>query len=101
MYPKHDYILIELDETSNESTHMVDGPDGEQVALPVVTFQESGLLTATVLAVGPGRTSPNGVLIPVKLEEGDKVYLQPYSAFLATKDRNVKLVRYDDVVAVG
>lgn len=54
-----------------------------------------------ILAVGPGRRTENGVLVPMDLKKGDRVLFGKYSGTEVTVDEKpVLIIREADVMAV-
>lgn len=51
-----------------------------------------------VIAVGPGRTTPEGKVIPMTLKEGDRVYFGKYSGTEAGDD--FIILREDEILGI-
>lgn len=57
--------------------------------------------TAIVIAVGPGKVSKDGSLIPASVKVGDKVLMDKYSGQEITlDDEEYIIVRSDDIIAI-
>lgn len=57
---------------------------------------------AEVIAVGPGKTSDDGKLIPMQVKAGDKVVYSKYSGteVKLSEDEKYTIVRQSDILAV-
>lgn len=53
---------------------------------------------AEVLAVGPGKTTPDGKVIPMQIKKGDKVFFSKYAGVEAGED--TLIVREDEILGV-
>ncbi len=57
--------------------------------------------TAKVLAVGPGKTSKDGSLIPMDIKVGDIVLMDKYSGQEVTvNEEEFLIVKSDDIIAI-
>lgn len=52
----------------------------------------------TVIAVGPGRITPEGKVIPMTLKEGDRVFFGKYSGTEAGND--YLIIREDEILGI-
>lgn len=77
--PMYDRVLILPDPEETMSTGGIIIPD---TAMKV----ERNDRTGTVVAVGPGKESPSGVLLPMESRVGDKVVYNKYSGTLVKQD---------------
>lgn len=74
--PLADRLIIKIDEFSETTAGGIILPDMSKDDLTVKYH------TATVVAVGEGRTTPENVVVPVEAKPGDRVV---YSKFSGTK----------------
>ncbi len=64
------------------------------------TAEEKPIL-GKVIAVGPGRTTDEGKLIPLKVKVGDEVLFTKYSPNeIEIEDKKYLVIREDDVLAI-
>ena len=85
--PLADRLIIKVDDTSALYTNAFSGPlnlTAGGIAIPEIL---NGDLTnkysfGTVVEVGEGRTTPEGVVVPIEMVPGDRVV---YSKFSGTK----------------
>lgn len=90
-------------------------PLGNRVILEITEEEEtktdSGLVltgaakekpqTGTVLAVGPGKVSDNGVVTALTVEEGDVVLFEKYAGTeVSYGDKNYLAISENDIIAV-
>ena len=73
------------------------------------TKTASGLLIAhaekrdegTVLAAGPGRKTPNGIVTPMLVKVGDRVIFGPHvGTLIRTEEGDCLAMREDDLIAI-
>lgn len=89
--PLSDRVVVEPSEETEEMRGGLYIPD---------TAREKPM-QGTVLAVGPGRRTDKGELIPVELKKGDKVLYGKYSGTEVTIDgSDYLIVKEADVLAV-
>ncbi|MFH1779155.1 MAG: co-chaperone GroES [Candidatus Omnitrophota bacterium] len=56
---------------------------------------------AKVIAVGPGKTLPNGKIIPLDVKSGDTVIFGKYSGSeIKVDDKEYLIIEFDDILAV-
>lgn len=56
---------------------------------------------AKVIAVGPGKTLPNGKIIPLDVKPGDTVIFGKYSGSeIKVDDKEYLIIEFDDILAV-
>lgn len=67
--PTSDRLIVKRDETPKTSVHGI-----------ILPGSESPPSRGTVLAAGPGRTTPSGTLIPTSVKAGDRVLFNAYAA---------------------
>ncbi|KAL4425233.1 hypothetical protein ABPG75_009249 [Micractinium tetrahymenae] len=69
------------------------------VLLPESAVQK--INSATVVAVGPGRRSSTGELVPMSVKEGDKVLLPDYGGTtVKLEDKEFHIYRDDELLGV-
>jgi chaperonin GroES len=57
--------------------------------------------TAQVIAIGTGATTPDGKLLPIPVQIGDKILMDKYSGQDVTiEDEEFVILRSDDIVAI-
>jgi len=90
--PTGNRVLIEEDENPAMSAG--------GIHLPSTARDAKFSVTATVLAVGPGKRLKSGQLVPIPLEKGDRVVLAKAHGSLVHGER-VRLVDFDVIEGVA
>lgn len=90
--PLHNRILVRVDETPKLT------PSGR---LHVPDSVRHNTQSATVVAVGPGRVTKRGVIVPVGVEPGQRVAFRKYAGSdIRGYDDTHLMLSVDDVVGV-
>lgn len=89
--PLYDRVLIKRLEDIEETT--LGG-----IIIPDAA-KEKGQL-AEVLAVGTGRLDSTGKLQPLQVKGGDRVMISKYAGTETGSDKNVLIVREDDILGI-
>lgn len=87
--PLQDRLLIERVEAAEEKT--VGG-----IIIPDAAKEKAQ--TGKVLAVGPGRMTPEGKLLPMTVKKGDTVFFSKYAGTEAGD--NLIILREDEVLGI-
>lgn len=77
--------------------------EGEKVSpggIITVSVAPSRNVEGTVVAVGSGRVTMSGVVVPLEVAVGDKVFFNPSQATEVSVDGNTFLVLREDAVIV-
>ncbi len=90
--PLHDRVVIRRVEEEKESAG--------GIILPGSAQEKQNL--GEVLAVGPGKASDAGTIIPMSVSVGDKVLFNQYAGQETKDDKGetLTIVREDDIVAI-
>lgn len=88
--PLRDCILVERVEDTDKKTK-------GGIYIPDVA-KEDGPQIGKVLAVGPGRLTTEGKLVPMEVKEGDQIFFGKFAGTDAGK--NLLILREDDVLGV-
>ena len=89
--PLSDRVIVEQ-ETAETTTQ-------SGIVLPDAAQEKPQL--AKVVKVGPGRVTDDGKLIPMSLQEGDKVIFAKYGGTtIKDGDRDLLIIKESDVLAV-
>lgn len=87
--PLHDRVLVERLEAADEKT-------AGGIIIPDAAKEKAQI--GRVLAVGPGRTTPDGKLIPCSVKEGDRVFFGKYAGTEA--DQGLLIIREDEILGI-
>lgn len=89
--PLHDYLLVKRQDPEKQSKGGIIIPDA------AAEKQE----TAQVVAVGPGKRTEAGALVPVGVSPGDTVLIAKYAGQeVKVEGQTLHLLRGEDVLAV-
>lgn len=97
--PLGDNILIELDEIKKSKEKKLES--GLIIPAANISDQEARQDMATVVAVGEGRLLNNGRLVPLRVQEGDRVLFNKYAGTQIIKDDKTYLILKEcDILAI-
>lgn len=85
--PLHDRVLVKIDKEENKT------PAG--IYLP---NQEERPQTGKVLAVGSGKVTPEGKVLPIQIKVGDTVFFGKYTG--AEADTNHMIFREEEILGI-
>ena len=86
--PLHDRVLIKRVEQEEVTAGGIIIPDAAQEKAQI----------AQVVAVGPGKTTSEGKVIPLQVKEGDKVFFSKYAGVEAGDEYII--IREDEILGV-
>ncbi len=89
IHPLSDRVLIRRQELQEEKT-------AGGIIIPDAAKEKSQI--GEVIAVGPGRISPDGKLHPMAVKQGDKVLFGKYAG--VDVDKDLLIVREDDILGI-
>ncbi|MBX4201013.1 co-chaperone GroES [Candidatus Parcubacteria bacterium] len=90
--PLSDHVVIEAQKSSEKTESGIFLPDNAQKEKP-----EQG----TVIAVGPGRKTDDGKIVPVSVKAGDKVLFTKYGpAEIKFNNKDYLIASEGDILAV-
>lgn len=87
--PLHDRVLLKRVEEEEKTAGGIIIPD---------TAKDKGQM-ARVIAVGPGRITAEGNLVPMHVKKGDTVFFSKYAGVEVGKDEYL-IVREDEILGV-
>lgn len=89
--PLRDFVVVKKDEAVTQTAG----------GLFVPTTVEEKVVTGVVLSVGSGRVASDGTVVPLEVEEGDKVaFNKNFATDLKVDGTVVYLLREDQVLCV-
>ena len=89
--PIHDRIVIRLVEAETQTKSGIFIPDA------AVEKPSQGV----IVAAGPGRTTQDGVLVPIEVKVGDRVLFGKHAATpIKVEGEDLHILREDDVMAI-
>lgn len=89
--PIHDRIVIRLVEAETQTKSGIFIPDA------AVEKPSQGV----IVAAGPGRTTQDGVLVPIEVKVGDRVLFGKHAATpIKVEGEELHILREDDVMAI-
>jgi chaperonin GroES len=90
--PLHDNVVIEPLKVEKTTKSGILLPD---------TIEKSSPAQGTVVAVGPGKISENGNIIPLSIKVGDKVMFKKYSPDeIEVDDQKYLILKEEDILAI-
>lgn len=89
MRPLHDRVIVRPDEPEKKIGNILLPDDAQR-----------NTLLGTVVAVGPGKTTADGVLIPMQVKAGDRVYYGWGGNEVEHNGDRCLALREDDLIAV-
>lgn len=97
--PTNDWLWIEMDEGEISGTKKLDSG----LFLTPDTKSAGGLVQGIVIAVGPGKYSDSGSLVPMRIKQGEKVMFTKTIALqnkIVHDDKPYILIREENVMAI-
>jgi chaperonin GroES len=89
--PLSDHIFVEP--LSEEKT--------TKAGIIIPDTAEEKPVTGVVIAIGPGRTTEDGKIIPMSVKVGDKILFTKYAPNeIKIEDKEYLVIREDDVLAI-
>lgn len=93
--PQRDHVLIAIQKEKQNNT--------TESGIFLCNSQKQNVNSiGTILSIGNGRYSQNGIKIPVEVQEGDQVIFYEYSGVLIkeTEEYVYKLIKENDILAI-
>lgn len=89
--PLRDFVLVTKQETAKQTTGGIYMPD----------TAEEKVVTGTVTAVGSGRVTTEGTVVPLEVKVGDKVvFNKNYATDLKVDDQTLYLLKEEQIFCV-